>query len=110
MTTYTLEFPAGCFRNIPSVESVLYGIDRYGSEFKIQLTEFTMPLFAMNAARYVTEDNASKLTGLFEEISKQHPMAMVIFVRAVFADVSRGMVALRNREFATYVAKLATYF
>jgi len=85
------------------LEGVLYGTPE-------PVSEFVMPVLAVKMAGLATEDTLSRLVGYFQELSIQHPMAIVIFISAVSANKETAKFATRNREFMDVAAKLGKYF
>jgi hypothetical protein len=103
MNTYIPEFPAACFKGIPDLDAVLSGTAG-------PISEFVMPIAAVKMAGLATEATLSRLVEYFQELSKQHPMAIVIFISAVSANKEAVKFAVHNREFMGVAAKLGKYF
>lgn len=103
MTTYIPTFPAACFKPLPTPEEVLYGKPE-------PVTEFTMPILAIKLAKMATEETLSPLLAYVQELSKQYPMAIVIFISAVATQEKHAAFYSCNRDYMSVAAKLGKYF
>lgn len=103
MTTYIPTFPSACFKPLSAPEEVIYGKPE-------PVTEFTMPVLAIRLASMATKETLSPLLDYFRELSKQYPMAIVIFICAVAANKRHGEFYMTNPDFTAATAELGKYF
>lgn len=103
MAQYIPSFPEGCFRDWPTLAQITTGTAP-------AVNEFLAPVLAVALAAQATEDTLSPLVAYFQELSKQYPAVIAVFLAAVSTHRDKAKFYAANRDFISAAAKVSRCF